>query len=194
MSPSYRPSSGASPPTRSPLPKLYLGPPPPSGQAKVATHHYQVRTTRLDTRPDLPLLYGPSLGRQPADSEPNARLYRHVRAVITNSATRDNGQPPIPICIAALPDLPLLNGPSPPQDRLRYVITRPDQSLPGPAAPVGPDLRPRVVLTRKSDGHPIEGTISQDMQSPTTSSCRALRRATRRKIPLRETRTSRSDI
>ena len=97
----------------------YLGPPPPSGQAKVATHHYQVRTTRLDARPDLPPLYGPSSGRQPADSESNARLYRHVRTVITNSATRDNGQPPIPICVAALPDLPLLNGPSPPQDRLR---------------------------------------------------------------------------
>ena len=96
--------------------QLHSGPPPPSGQAKVATHHYQVRTTRLDTRPDLPPLYGPSSGRQPADSESNALLYRHVRTVITNSATRDNGQPPMPIRVVALPDLPLLNGPSPPQD------------------------------------------------------------------------------
>ena len=57
-------------------------------------------------------------GRQPADSESNARLYRHVRPVIMDSTTRDNGQPPMPIRVVALPDLPLLNGPSPPQDRL----------------------------------------------------------------------------
>ena len=62
LPPPYRPSSDASPPTRSPLPSCTRGPPPPSGRAKVATRHCQATTTQLGTRPDLPLLYGPSSG------------------------------------------------------------------------------------------------------------------------------------
>ena len=114
---------------------------PPTGQVRVPARrlgvHYPVVprpaaaigsgqgcNTSLPSEKD-PARHSPRLaapirtkfGRQPADSESNARPYRHVRAV-TDSATRDNGQPPITMCVAALHDLPLLNGPSPPQDRL----------------------------------------------------------------------------
>ena len=92
--------------------QLHPGPPPPSGRAKVATRYYQFMTTQLGTRPDLPLLYGPSLGaclptqKSTANSTPGppplsdrAKVTtRYYRTITTLPDTR--------------PDLPLLYGPS----------------------------------------------------------------------------------
>ena len=137
LSLSHRPKSGRQPSDSESAAQLHPGPRPPPGRAKVATRYYHVTTTQLGTRPNLPLLYGPSSGGpacrlrvhcpaapgpapaiapgqyddmalpsnndparhspklaaslrtkfrgQPADSEPSARLYRHVRGVTTDT-------------------------------------------------------------------------------------------------------------
>ena len=67
--------SGRQPSDSESAAQLHPGPQPPSGRAKVATRYYQVTTTQLGTRPNLPLLYGPSSGGLPADSESTGQLH-----------------------------------------------------------------------------------------------------------------------
>ena len=67
--------SGRQPSDSESAAQLHPGPQPPSGRAKVATRYYHVMTTQLGTRPNLPLLYGPSSGGLPADSESTAQLH-----------------------------------------------------------------------------------------------------------------------
>ena len=164
LSLSHRPSPGGSPPTRSPLHSRTLARGPPPGRAKVATRYFHVITTQPGTRPNLPLLYGPSSGGpacrlrvhcpaapgpapaiapgqdddmalpsnndparhspklaaslrtkfrdQPADSEPSARLYRHVRASPRTPATNAKRTATQAYMRRRPSDLPLLNGPS----------------------------------------------------------------------------------
>ena len=98
--------------------QLYLSPPPPTGQAKVTTHHYQVRMTRLDAHPDLPLLYGPSSGASPPTRSPTPGCTGTCGPSSWTAPRGITDSHPMPIRVVALLDLPLLNGPSQPQDRL----------------------------------------------------------------------------
>ena len=62
LSLSHRPSPGGSPPTRSPLHSCTLARGRHQAGPRSQTRYYHVITTQLGTRPNLPLLYGPSSG------------------------------------------------------------------------------------------------------------------------------------
>ena len=110
---------------------------------------------------------------QPADSEPSARLYRHVRGVTTDTLPRTlNGQQPMPTCAADLPTC---------RSSTDQVTARPPQIGNHPTgsvtSPACRSRRTRPPTASSTDTEecwaPTEGSISQAIQSPNRRSRRA---------------------
>ena len=92
--------------------QLHPGPLPLLYRAKVTTRYYQTTTTPLDTRPNLPLLYGPSFGTSPPTRSPVPDCTGTCGASPRTPATNAKRTATQAYMRRRPSDLPLLNGPS----------------------------------------------------------------------------------
>ena len=83
--------------------QLHPGPLPLLHRAKMTTWHHQATTTPLDTRPNLPLLYGPSFGTSPPTRSPVPDCTGTCGRHHGHPPRTPNGQQLKPTCAADLP-------------------------------------------------------------------------------------------
>ena len=177
----YGPSSReACLPTQSPLPSCTPGPLLLVYRAKVTTRYYQTTMTPLDTRPNLPLLYGPSFGTSPPTRSPVPDCTGTCGRHHGHPPRTPNGQQLKPTCAADLPTC---------RSSTDQVTARPPQignhSTGSVTSPACRSRRTRPPTASSTDTEecwaPIEGSISQAIQSPNRRSSRAPKQATRKR-------------